>query len=72
MGWSPNVDYDRFPKQGHLVGKAVRVVFNFGTREVKGTILRDDVEGPRPLTVIQLEDGRVVLSTECQYSWSRT
>jgi hypothetical protein len=32
-----------------------------------GTIIRDDREAPH-LTIIQLDGGRVVMSTECQYA----
>ena len=31
-----------------------------------GVIVRDD--SPGPLTLIRLEDGRIVASVECQYS----
>jgi hypothetical protein len=30
-------------------------------------VVRDDVDGAALLTIIRLDDGRHVLSTECQY-----
>ena len=68
MGVAPNVGFDQFPKQGAFHGKRARVVFRYDTsREVMGTIVRDDYEEPW-LTIIALDDGRVVLATECQFS----
>lgn len=69
MGAHSNIGYDKFPKQGDLSGKEVKVYFNFDTsRIITGTVIRDDAEEPG-LMLIQLSDGRVVRSTECQYSW---
>lgn len=68
MGVVANVGYKRMPKQGTWLGKRTKVCFNYDTsRTVMGTIVRDDDEEPR-LTIITLDDGRVVLSTECQHS----
>lgn len=68
MGSEVNVGADRWPKQGSFLGKRTRVCFNFDTTVVLlGTIVRDDAESPGVL-IISLDDGRVVLSTECQYS----
>lgn len=62
------IGFDRFPKQGAFKGRRVRVCFNYdASREVMGTVIRDDEEEPGRL-IIQLDDGRVVLSTECMYS----
>ena len=67
MGGSNNVDFDCYPVQGDLLGKAVRVCFSHdASRAIEGIVIRDDVGGDNR-TIIQLADGRVVLGTECQY-----
>lgn len=67
MGNLPNIDHKSFPKQGKLVGATVDVCFHYNTLNIlKGMIVRDDIERPY-VTIIQLSDGRHVLSTECQY-----
>lgn len=61
------IGFDSFPKQGAYKGSRVRVCFNYDSgRTVDGTVLRDDAEEPGRM-IIQLDDGRVVLSTECMY-----
>lgn len=68
MGTVPNIDFDHFPQQGSFKGRHVRVCFNYdSSRSIGGTVIRDDNEDPG-LMIIQLTDGRVVLSTECMYS----
>jgi len=68
MGEVSNVGFDRFPKQGKYKGRRVRVCFNYdASLEIMGTVIRDDAEEPGHL-IIQLDDGRVVLATECMYS----
>lgn len=68
MGVVKNISADTWPKQGQYLGKRARVCFNYNTsREVMGTIVRDDAEAPY-MTIISLDDKRIVLSTECQYS----
>lgn len=68
MGVDPNVGVSRFPKQGPWFGRRTRVCFNYDTSIiVMGTIVRDDAEAPW-VTLISLDDGRVVLATECQHS----
>lgn len=68
MGIVKNVGFDKWPKQGQYLGKRARVCFRRDTsREVMGTIIRDDMEEPW-LTVLKLDDQRVVLGTECMYS----
>jgi tRNA A37 threonylcarbamoyladenosine synthetase subunit TsaC/SUA5/YrdC len=47
-------------------------MFNYDTTNIVfGTIIRDDTEcsseGNKLVTIIKLDDGRVVLDTECQY-----
>lgn len=68
MGVVKTIGYDRFPKQGDTLKKRVKVCFNFETdRVIDGTIVRDDIEEPY-VTLILLDDGRIVRSTECQYT----
>lgn len=67
MGVSTNVSYDKFPKQGNHLYKGVKVCFNYNMNKLlTGTIVRDDVTAPF-LTIIKLDDGRHILSSECQY-----
>lgn len=43
--------------------------FHYDTAHVlPGTVVRDDTEEPGKM-IIRLDDGRVLLSTECQYSF---
>jgi hypothetical protein len=68
MGVERNISHDKFPKQGMWIKKRVKVCFNYDAdHHVMGTIVRDDAEYPHK-TIIQLDDDRVVLATECQYS----
>lgn len=67
MGAHKNISYKRFPKQGDWLGLETKVCFHYNTdRYVKGTIIREDMEEPY-ITIILLEDGRVILAKECQY-----
>ena len=67
MGVVENVAHDRFPKQGPHQFLRAEVIFHFDTsHRLYGTIVRDDAESPWE-TVLALTDGRVVLSSECQY-----
>lgn len=67
MGIAKNVGFDTFPEQGRYLGKVVRVCFEYDTsRAIEGEVIRDDAEAPGVM-LIRLSDGRVVLSTECQY-----
>jgi len=69
MGVHDNVGFNKFPKQSDRVGCVVRVCFNYDTSEtILGRIVREDVEEPGKM-IIKLNDGRYVLSTECQYRW---
>lgn len=68
MGVHQNISYDRFPIQGRKLNKNVKVCFNYETSKlIAGKVIRDDVEEPY-MTLIQLSDGRVVSSTECQHT----
>lgn len=67
MGVKANISATEFPKQGALAGKRVAVCFHHDTaRTIEGVVLRDDMEEPFR-RVIHLDDGRVVLDTECQF-----
>ncbi len=55
-------------------GQKVRVCFNYDTTATFiGLVVRDDAEAPGKM-IIKLDDGRHVLSSECQYqpAWSAT
>ena len=68
MGCEKNVGFDRFPKQGSMLGKKVWVCFHYDAMNILfGETVRDDVEEPYR-TIFKLEDGRYVLATECQYT----
>tara|TARA_Y100001956_G_scaffold78324_1_gene89908 strand:+ start:1741 stop:1953 length:213 start_codon:yes stop_codon:yes gene_type:complete len=68
MGVHKNIGKDKFPKQGDWLNREVSVCFNYDTSEmINGVIVRDDNESPFT-TLIQLEDGRILNATECQYS----
>ncbi len=67
MGNHINVGFNKFPKQGDLLGKEVDVCFNYNTSKVmRGCIVRDDIEEPF-LTIIEGNNGKFYMSTECQY-----
>ena len=68
MGVHKNISATKFPKQGKTAGTPVFLYFNYGPEEFKAKYLRDDIEEPFR-TIFQLEDGRVVLATECQYAF---
>ena len=68
MGVVQTVSFDSFPKQGSDLNKRTKVCFNYDTSNlIGGTIVREDREEPF-LTMIKLDDGRHVLSTECQHT----
>lgn len=57
-----------YPKQSKDVGKDVNVCFRKDlSNQLSGILVRDDMESPY-VTIIRLNDGRYVLSDECQYS----
>jgi hypothetical protein len=67
MGVISNIKHDEFPKQTEHVGKEVEVCFHYDTNHrIMGKIVRDDAEPPYE-SIFQLEDGRFVRATECQY-----
>lgn len=68
MGVVDKIGFDSFPKQGVYKGRRVRICFNYNSAHtMMGTVIRDDAEEPGRM-IIQLDDGRVVLSIECMYS----
>jgi hypothetical protein len=58
---------EAFPAQSEDLGKRVHVMFGYDGVRFNGVIVRDDKVAPM-LTIIRLDDGRHVLTTECQYS----
>jgi hypothetical protein len=68
MGFHPKISFQEFPRQGSHAGVRVSVCFNYdASRQIAGSVVRDDAEEPFR-TIIQLDDGRVILATECQYT----
>lgn len=66
MGCVSNVGHDKFPKQGAYAGKRVRVMFDYREPIYGGVMVRDDSEEPFR-AIIRLDDGRHILTTECQW-----
>lgn len=60
------VSSEAFPPQGSYLGKHVEVLFGYQRPAFLGVVVRDDTAAPG-LMIIRLDDGRHVLSTECQY-----
>lgn len=75
MGVVKGISHDTFPRQSDslgfdAVGSRVKVCFNYDThpdRVIGGEFVRSDAESPG-LTIIRLDDGRYVLTSECQWS----
>lgn len=70
MGVVDTISATTFPRQGPDLGGRVVVCFNYGPPDLFGTVVRSDREHPLR-TIIRLDDGRHVLSTECQRSLPR-
>jgi len=69
VGSHENLNYEKFPKQGQYLGAVVNVVFHYDTtKKLLGRIVRDDAEAPHE-TIIKLENGKYVRSSECQYNF---
>ncbi len=72
MGCKNYMAWNKYPKQGSWLGKRVEVCFHYDkTPEhiFKGRIIREDmIEETQGLTIILLDNGRVVTTLECQYS----
>jgi len=58
---------EAFPEQGSWLGRRVEVLFGYTRPAFKGVIVREDAVKPG-LMIIRLDDGRHVMSLECQYS----
>lgn len=72
MGLVENISYENFPRQSKIVGQPVRVCFHYDSKHtLSGICIRDDLESPH-MQIFQLEDGRVVLATECQVSYDHS
>lgn len=68
MGVVANITHATFPRQGKYAGARVNVRFHYNAaRTVAGTLVRDDAEAPG-VGIIRLDDGRFVLTTECQWT----
>jgi hypothetical protein len=68
MGVSPFINYEKYPNQGNLLNCRVRVCYEFDSSKVhEGVVIRDDLGRPG-LTIIKLDNDRVLLSSECQFS----
>jgi len=68
MGSHVNITAKIFPRQGNYLHKPVKVIFHYDDAiPCHGEVIRDDMESPF-LTIIRLNDGRVILSSECQFS----
>lgn len=66
MGTHTNISFTDFPEQGSWLGKQFRICFNYDTtKTLTGICVRNDREEPGR-TIFKLDDGRYVLSTECQ------
>lgn len=69
MGVVETIGIDKFPQQSESVGKKIKVCFNYDTsRYLEALIIRDDIGEPG-VTLLLLEDGRVIDATECQYQF---
>lgn len=67
MGVVMNVSATEYPKQTDNKGKRVCVHFNYNLKQdFYGVIIRDDAVPPFR-TIFWLDDGRIILATECQY-----
>ena len=72
MGCVETITAYKYPKQSEYVNRRVRVCFHYDTSIwIEGKIIRDDREEPFE-TLIELDDGRVIRGTECQYTpWTK-
>lgn len=68
MGCINNITKFKFPNQSQFIGMKVDVCFHYDIKNnVRGLLVRDDREEPF-VGIIKLDNGRYVLTTECQYS----
>lgn len=68
MGAIPQIRAGSFPRQSPNKGKRVAVRFHSDPTEFHGTCIRDDFCLPF-VTIFHLDNGRVILSTECRYKF---
>lgn len=70
MGVHSNIALLGGPRQSDDVGRRVLICFNYDTNHrATGVIVRDDIEEPGR-TIFKLDDGRYLLSTECQWTYA--
>jgi len=70
MGVHKNIGFEKFPKQGKVLGDKVWVAFHYQPdKKIEGVIVRDDMDDPYR-TIIKLNDGRHVMAKECHYSFA--
>ena len=68
MGVVPTIKWNKFPRQNEFLNKKVTVCFHYDSKHtIDGTIVRNDLDYPY-VTIIKLDDDRLVLATECMYS----
>jgi hypothetical protein len=71
MGIVKGISVGEFPKQGNFLHCTTEVCFNYdSSQRIGGIVVREDAEEPG-IMIIRLDDGRYVLSTECQYKLPR-
>jgi hypothetical protein len=71
MGVVKGISASEYPKQGKWLHCVTEVCFNYdSSRKIGGIVVRDDAEAPH-LTIIRLDDGRYVLTTECHHTMPR-
>lgn len=70
MGSSPHLDAEKYPVQNYTVGRRVTVFFGEDLLKAvpfPGTVLRDDKVEPHQV-VLRLDDGRIILGSEANFS----
>lgn len=68
MGCVENITAKTSPEQDEWLGKRTLVCFHYDpSAMIGGVIVRRDGEAPFK-TIIKLDDGRYVLTTECMHS----
>jgi len=69
MGVVKGINFENYPEQGNWVGRKVKVCYEYDSSKGHlGVIVREDIEEPGRM-IIKLDDGRYLLSTECQYGF---
>jgi transcriptional regulator with XRE-family HTH domain len=71
MGSVSTITATTFPKQSKYLFRRCTVSFHYDfDHGIPGVIVRDDKEEPYR-TIIQIGEGRFILASECQYSFSK-